>query len=40
MQPAEAWLFDMKLVEQVFESQQIALMTQATNDADGQIGKI
>src|SRR5574343_1932422 len=38
--PAEAGLFNIKLVKQVFEGQQVALMTQPADDADSQIRKI
>jgi hypothetical protein len=37
--PAIAGLFDIDFVEQILEGQQIALMTQAADDADGQVGK-
>ena len=38
--PAAAWIFDIKLVEQVLKGQQIALMTQTADDADGQVREI
>ena len=38
--PAEAGLFDVEFIKQIFQSQHVALMTEATNDANGQIGKI